>query len=312
MYLSYVINLVSFLNNFASAPQQLCFVTGSLILFISHLQSVNGVWVNKERIPVGVPHVLEEGNTIWIGVPLNEAPVEYEYTLVRRRLHEVEGSLAKPLCPGMYSYKFIKHKMAKRKRPVDEAEVRTSPSSKSKLQRCCTPDHSPTPRSPLKPPCPERTPCPTGASPEAGPSEVAPAQGKTPTGGGLNAPEVGGHGLESVRHYGQNMQALKEQVEDTQKQVDVLEGQLQQDAQREQEVSGLRAQLEMLQGQLRSQQKQALSRMKSLEKTYCDEERRLEVRPHCLDVLGCSSHVFVVTGHHCALRLCVEARVGVK
>ncbi|XP_012682098.1 E3 ubiquitin-protein ligase rnf8 isoform X2 [Clupea harengus] len=244
---------------------------------VSDNMSVNGVWVNKERIPVGVPHVLEEGNTIWIGVPLNEAPVEYEYTLVRRRLHEVEGSLAKPLCPGMYSYKFIKHKMAKRKRPVDEAEVRTSPSSKSKLQRCCTPDHSPTPRSPLKPPCPERTPCPTGASPEAGPSEVAPAQGKTPTGGGLNAPEVGGHGLESVRHYGQNMQALKEQVEDTQKQVDVLEGQLQQDAQREQEVSGLRAQLEMLQGQLRSQQKQALSRMKSLEKTYCDEERRLEM-----------------------------------
>ncbi|XP_062406736.1 E3 ubiquitin-protein ligase rnf8 isoform X2 [Sardina pilchardus] len=244
--------------------------------------SVNGVWVNKDRIPAGVPHVVEEGNTIWIGVPLSDSPVEYEYTLVRRSLQEVEGCLAKPLCPGVCSYKVIKHKIAKRKRPVDESDVCASPSSKSKLQRSCASNQSPVQRSPLQPLLhPERTPCPAGASQEAGPSKVASlAPGKTLAGSGPSSPlvlEVGSQELESsVRHYS-HMQALKEQVEDTQKQVYALEGRLQQDSQREQEVSGLRGQLEVLRGQLRSQQKQALSRMKSLEKTYCDEERRLEL-----------------------------------
>lgn len=248
---------------------------------VSLLQSVNGVWVNKERIRAGEPHVLTEGNIIWIGVPLNDSPVEYEYTLVRRSLQEVEDCLAKPLCPSVYSQKFVKHKVAKRKRSVDESEVCPLPSSKSKLQRSCASDQSPPQRPPLQPLHPERTTCSTGASQEAGPSEVASAPGKATAGGGPrgSTPEIGSQELESsVRHYSQNMQALKEQVEDTQKQVDALEGQLQQDSQREQEVRGLRTQLEVLKSQLRRQQKQALSRMKSLEKTYCDEEKRLEVR----------------------------------
>lgn len=241
---------------------------------------MNGVWVNKERIRAGEPYVVAEGDTIWIGVPLNDSPVEYEYTLVRRRLQDVDGCLAKPLCPGMYSYKFVKHKIAKRKRPMDESEAYTMPSSKSKLQRSCAPDQSPPQCPPSKPQRPERTPCLIGSSQEAGPSEVPSALGKAPDRGGQSGsiPEVGSQELKSVWHYSQNMQALKEQVEDTQKQVDALEGQLQQDSQREQEVRGLRSQLDVLRSQLRSQQKQALSRMKNLEKTYSDEEKRLEVR----------------------------------
>lgn len=222
---------------------------------------------------------MAEGDIIWIGVPLNDSPVEYEYTLVRRRLQEVEGCLAKPLCPDMYSYKFVKQKIGKRKRPVDESEACPLPSSKSKLQRSSASGQYPPQCPPLQSLHPERTPCPVGASQEAGPSEVASSLGKTPARGDPTGspPEVGSQ-ESSVRHYSQNMQALKEQVEDTQKQVDALEGQLQQDSQREQEVRGLRTQLDMLRSQLRSQQKQALSRMKSLEKTYCDEEKRLEVR----------------------------------
>ncbi|KAL2082729.1 hypothetical protein ACEWY4_022547 [Coilia grayii] len=243
--------------------------------------SVNGVMVNKERIPAGAPHALEEGDTIAIGLPLNGAPVEYEYKLTRQHQQEVEAFLAQPLNPGEYSYKVFKHKMTKRKRLVDEAEVCAPPSSKLKVQRRCTSPHQSLTQDspPVQPPPSERTQGITGASQEAGPSEPTSARGvRTPAESGPGHLDTESEELASIRDYSQNMLALKEQVEDTRKQVATLEGQLQRGGgHRERDASGLRARLEILRGELRSHQQQALSHMKSLERTYCDEERRLEI-----------------------------------
>ncbi|XP_063078760.1 E3 ubiquitin-protein ligase rnf8 isoform X2 [Engraulis encrasicolus] len=280
--------------------------------------SVNGVMVNKERIPAGAPHVLDEGDTISIGLPVNSAAVEYEYKLARRHEQEVKGFLARPLGPGVYSKNLAKHKMAKRKRSTtDDNDVcpSSSPSSKSKAQRKCaspnshrhqhqqhqSPSHSPTRHHPpTLPPPPdpsalsERTQGLSTASQEAGPSDptstnnitsVHRSKRTTPTAtapvedfasGASDSESTEHQDLGSLQDCSQNMLALREQVESTQRQVAALEGQLQGGCEQE-DPRGLRARLEALRDELRSHQKQALNRMKSLEKTYCDEERRLEM-----------------------------------
>lgn len=312
-------------------------------------QSVNGVMVNKERIPAGAPHVLDEGDTISIGLPVNSAAVEYEYKLARRHEQEVKGFLARPLGPGVYSKNLAKHKMAKRKRSTtDDNDVcpSSSPSSKSKAQRKCaspnshrhqhqqhqSPSHSPTRHHPpTLPPPPEpsalseRTQGLSTASQEAGPSDpttntitsVHRSKRTTPTAtapvedfasGASDSESTEHQDLGSLQDCSQNMLALREQVESTQRQMAALEGQLQGGCEQE-DPRGLRARLEALRDELRSHQKQALSRMKSLEKTYCDEERRLEVsletslgatQPACLKVfaivVSVSCRIFVSQG----------------
>ncbi|MEQ2263662.1 hypothetical protein XENORESO_010911 [Xenotaenia resolanae] len=116
---------------------------------VTDKKSLNGVWVNGERIPSEQPHLLRLGDSIRLGVPLLGNKVEFDYILIRLPLKDIKPCLVK----GNKEDTKAAHtpKKVKRKLGVEEVEPSTS---KHKLYRCSSADKSfakPCPLSPTKP-----------------------------------------------------------------------------------------------------------------------------------------------------------------
>ncbi|KAF3850044.1 hypothetical protein F7725_019763 [Dissostichus mawsoni] len=91
---------------------------------VTDKKSLNGVWVNGNRISAEEPHHLRLGDSIQLGVPITGTNVEFDYILVSKK--------------------------SKRKLSVEEVEPSTS---KTKVYRCSSGDKSfakPCPLSPVK------------------------------------------------------------------------------------------------------------------------------------------------------------------
>uniref|UniRef100_A0A8C1KIZ5 E3 ubiquitin-protein ligase CHFR n=1 Tax=Cyprinus carpio TaxID=7962 RepID=A0A8C1KIZ5_CYPCA len=231
-------------------------------------KSLNGVWINGSRIPAGNPFLLKQGDSVRLGVPLDGNPVEFDYILVQKNLSEVKsflsGKLSKESDAASVGQKL---KNSKRKLDGDEAEPCPTQNSKSKLHRSSGPDQS------------RAQPCPSGERREteqlfSKPLEVdrsGDKAGSSSSGGSDRSQQ-----LASVHRYNRNLMVLKGRVGHTQKRAAELERQQHQTPERQREMQDLQVQLELLRGQLRSQQEQALERMETLEKSFCEEERRLE------------------------------------
>ncbi|XP_045067312.1 E3 ubiquitin-protein ligase rnf8-like isoform X2 [Coregonus clupeaformis] len=229
---------------------------------VTDKKSLNGVWVNGERIPVDKAHLLRLGDAIKLGVPIVGTKVEYEYILVRQRLEDIKPYLVKG--PSEVACATSRTKKTKRKCNSDELEPSTS--SKSKLYR-----HSATDKS-------QGQPCPTDeprdrpgnrVREEAGPSMWQHRRLDSPPEG----PSRPSRDLSSLQMYSQNMLVLREQMDVTQRRVEALEGEggrQQDDPHREEQVRELRSQLELLRGQLH--------RMEMLERSISKTENRLEVQ----------------------------------
>ncbi|XP_050995483.1 E3 ubiquitin-protein ligase rnf8 isoform X2 [Labeo rohita] len=232
-------------------------------------KSLNGVWVNGSRIPPGNPCLLKQGDSVRLGVPLDGNPVEFDYILVQNNFSDVKsflsGNLSKESASASVGQKL---KNSKRKFDGDEAEPCPTQHSKSKLYRSSGPDKS------------RAQACPSGERRETEKFSSKPLEedrcgdkaGSSSSGGGIESSQQ----LASVQRYNRNLMVLKGRVGDTQKRAAELERQQHQTPEREREMQDLQAQLELLRGQLRSQQEQALRRMETLEKSFCEEERRLE------------------------------------
>lgn len=111
-------------------------------------QSLNGVWVNGNRIPAEEAHQLRLGDSIQLGVPVIGTEVEFDYMLVQRPLKDIKLYLARGHREGAKAAHVAKK--PKRKLTVEEVEPSTS---KSKLYRCSSADKSfakPCPLSPVK------------------------------------------------------------------------------------------------------------------------------------------------------------------
>ncbi|XP_068088781.1 E3 ubiquitin-protein ligase RNF8 isoform X2 [Hyperolius riggenbachi] len=97
-------------------------------------KSLNGVWVNQERLEPNKPCLLTKDCIIQLGVPLssNDKP-EFEYKLVQENLGQIQTFLIQPL-PGK-----TKLPRSKRKLNCDDSEASgtegTSTMSRSKVQR---------------------------------------------------------------------------------------------------------------------------------------------------------------------------------
>lgn len=236
-----------------------------------YTQSLNGVWVNGSRIPPGNPCLLKQGDSVRLGVPLDGNPVEFDYILVQNNFSDVKsflsGNLSKESASASVGQKL---KNSKRKFDGDEAEPCPTQHSKSKLYRSSGPDKS------------RAQACPSGERRETEKFSSKPLE-EDRCGDKAGSSSSGGGGIESsqqlasVQRYNRNLMVLKGRVGDTQKRAAELERQQHQTPEREREMQDLQAQLELLRGQLRSQQEQALRRMETLEKSFCEEERRLEV-----------------------------------
>ncbi|XP_048453437.1 E3 ubiquitin-protein ligase rnf8 [Rhincodon typus] len=103
-------------------------------------QSLNGVWVNGERIEPQQPHQLSEGDVIQLGVPLRDKErAECEYRLTRRdRQQEEAGSRSIPRAKGNGRVK-RKHSHEEEVGPLDAEGAQ---SCKTKIQRLSQSDSS--------------------------------------------------------------------------------------------------------------------------------------------------------------------------
>lgn len=216
-------------------------------------QSLNGVWVNGTRISPRKPHVLQQGDLVRFGVPLDGNPVEFEYVLLHSSLDKIKDFLSKTAGAEVKALT-SRPKKSKRKFGTDETEPNIS---KAKLYRVSNTDKS------------HGLPCPPATLPDqAGPSE--------PSGRFTQCSDSSQH-LTSLKRYNENLKALKERMGATQKRAAELEGQEASSLEQRQEMEALQEQMKLLRGELNSQQELARQRMEILERTVCEEERRLAV-----------------------------------
>ncbi|XP_036438100.1 E3 ubiquitin-protein ligase rnf8 isoform X1 [Colossoma macropomum] len=227
-------------------------------------ESINGVWVNGTRISTRKPHVLQQGDAVRLGVPLDGNPVEFEYILVHRRLSKIKDFLTKAVgTEAVANISVPKPKKSKRKFGTDEVEAGTTLDSKSKLYRSSNTDKS------------SAQPCPTAAAHQ----RVLPAcRGPDVPPGSSTHCSDSSQQLATLQRYNNNLRALKERMGATQKRAAKLAGQERASPEQQRKMQELQEQMEVLRGQLNSQQEMALHRVEMLEKSICEEERRLEIQ----------------------------------
>ncbi|KAF5898632.1 E3 ubiquitin-protein ligase RNF8 isoform X1 [Clarias magur] len=218
-------------------------------------ESLNGVWVNGNRISPGKPQVLQQGDVVRFGVPLDGNPVEFEYVLVHSNFDIIKAFLSKTAAAEVNAVT-SRPKKLKRKLGTEEAESNNLQDSNSKLYRISNTDKS------------HGLPCPTGTVPEqAGPSE--------PSGHLTQSSDSSTQHLTTFKRYSENLKVLKERMGATQKRAAELEGQEASSLEQRQEMEVLQEQMKLLRGELNSQQELARQRMEILERSVCEEERRL-------------------------------------
>ncbi|XP_015260716.1 PREDICTED: E3 ubiquitin-protein ligase RNF8 isoform X2 [Cyprinodon variegatus] len=224
---------------------------------VTDKKSLNGVWVNDKRIPPEQPHLLRLGDSIQLGVPLSGSKVEFDYILIRRPLKDIKPYLKK----GYNEDPKLSQTPKKHKRKLSVEEVEPS-TSKNKLYRCASADKSfakPCPLSPVK--LRQRLNHP---EPEETASSKQVHEGEQPSESSGTAWD-----LNNLQTYSQNILLLREQVNDTQRQVESLEGEPRQ--------SGLlkEEQIRELQGQLQALRAK-MHRMETLERSFSETKRQLE------------------------------------
>ncbi|XP_034383995.1 E3 ubiquitin-protein ligase rnf8 isoform X1 [Cyclopterus lumpus] len=225
---------------------------------VTDKKSLNGVWVNGNRIPAEESHQLRLGDSIQLGVPsTSSTEVEFDYIFVQRPLKDIKHHLAKGHKEGAKAA--LVSKTAKRKLTVEEVEPSTS---KPKLYRCSSADKSfakPCPLSPVK----RQQRLSHSQLEETGPSRQV--QEVDRPSDGSNTP----CDLDNLQMYSQNILKLREQVDNTQRQVASLGGEPRQaDPLRVEHVRELHGQLETLRAKMH--------RMETLEKSF--SKRRLEAQ----------------------------------
>lgn len=226
---------------------------------VTDKKSLNGVWVNGNRIPVEDAHQLRLGDSIQLGVPVIGTKAEFDYILVQRPLKDIKYYLAKEHRGGAKAAHVSKK--AKRKLTVEEVEPCTS---KPKLYRSSSADKSfakPCPLSQMK----RQQKVSFSQTAETGPSSQVQEVGRPSDGSSTSCD------MDNLQMYSQNILMLREQVDDTQRQVASLEGEPQQtDPLREEQVRELQAQLETLRAKMH--------RMETLEKSFSETKRQLEAQ----------------------------------
>ncbi|CAJ1077084.1 E3 ubiquitin-protein ligase rnf8 isoform X2 [Xyrichtys novacula] len=226
---------------------------------VTDKKSLNGVWVNGNRIPAEESHQLRLGDSIQLGVPVIGNKVEFDYILVQRPLKDIKPYLAKGQRDGAKAAHVPKK--LKRKMTVEEVEPSTS---KTKLFRCSSSDTS------FAKPCPLSSGRPQQRLSQNKPEETVTSRQVQE----VDRPSDGSSSTcdqDNLQMYSQNILMLREQVDHTERQVASLGGEPRQtDPLREEQVKKLQSQLEMLRAKMH--------RMETLEKSFSEPKRQLEAQ----------------------------------
>lgn len=250
-------------------------------------KSLNGVWVNSVRIESQKPYLLAEGDLVQLGVPLeNESNPEYEYRLIREDFEKMSPYLAKRVDQEMTKPRPMK---TKRKNNTEDSETSgTECSAARKVYRSCVSyegGESLVPRSVLEKQ-PTQTLDPVASTP--GTSKVT-----TPTtvlcdsqdfSGSLTSAvgecsinsSVNSSELARLKEKIKGIQRLKTKVQALEQQSAVLQARPQTESVSQRELKQLERELQELRQQLCFEQQLQRRTVETLEKTFHEEEQRLE------------------------------------
>ncbi|XP_041832222.1 E3 ubiquitin-protein ligase rnf8 isoform X2 [Melanotaenia boesemani] len=217
---------------------------------VTDTRSLNGVWVNGNRIPPNEAHLLRLGDSIQLGVPLTGSGVEFDYILVQRSLQDIKRYLTKGIgevAKGPHTPRKCKRKLA-----VEEVEPSTS---KPKLYRWSSADKSfakPSSVSPVK--CQQML---SHTQETTSIKDVQEAESSSPS------------DLGNLQRHNQNIQTLSDQVEYIQKQIASPEVELKQaDLLRGKQIQKLQGQLDMRQS--------SVHEAETLKKLFSESKRQTE------------------------------------
>ncbi|XP_041108664.1 E3 ubiquitin-protein ligase rnf8-like isoform X3 [Polyodon spathula] len=236
---------------------------------VTDKKSLNGVWVNGKRIEPCKVHVLNEGDTVQLGVPIEDKGVEYEYVLIKDQLQNVAPFLHKTTQQDTE----ITVKRTKRKYRSGEFDSEDSSNSKEKVPLSSNEDKSRS-RSSLATEmakqksnyCESATP-----GPSSDPQEAIPLQDtQDPT--KLQPSSQSSAELARLQDNMKQIQRLKFKVKEAEQQAASLQAQQVPEPQ----LNQVEERLNVLRGQLHVEQQQQLLRVEMLEKTFYEEEQRLE------------------------------------
>ncbi|XP_060947468.1 E3 ubiquitin-protein ligase rnf8 isoform X2 [Limanda limanda] len=224
---------------------------------VTDKKSLNGVWVNGNRIHAEKAHQLRLGDSIRLGVPVSGTKVEFDYILVQRPLKDIRPCLAKGQREGAKAAHVSKK--PKRKLPVEEVEPSTS---KPKLYRLSSSDKSfamPCPLSPVEQQPKLRPSEPENTGPVGKDQEVEQPPNCCPDLCDLDNPQMYNQNLRLHRSQGDGDQSRSPSPEGRPQQAVPLGGE----------------QVRELQGQLETPGAKT-HRMETLEKTFSETKRQLE------------------------------------
>ncbi|XP_033873025.3 E3 ubiquitin-protein ligase rnf8-like isoform X1 [Acipenser ruthenus] len=238
---------------------------------VTDKKSLNGVWVNGKRIEPYKAHLLNEGDTVQLGVPIEDKGVEYEYVLIKDQLQNVAPFLHKTTEQDTEIAPRVKR--TKRKYSSGEFDSEDSSNSKEKVSLSFSVDKSrsssslATEMAKQKPNhCESATP-----GPSRDPQEALPLQDtQDPT--KLQPISQSSAELARLQDNMKRIQRLKIRVKEAEQQAASLYAQQAPEPQ----LNQVEEKLNVLRGQLRVEQQQQLLRVELLEKTFFEEEQRLE------------------------------------
>ncbi|NXD14595.1 RNF8 ligase, partial [Nothocercus nigrocapillus] len=243
-------------------------------------KSLNGVWLNKQRLDPLKAYPIAEGDRIQLGVPLeNREAAEYEYEVIKDEWEKIKPFLAQRNDLGK-----TKSPRTKRKYSVEESEISGSegPSdSRSKRDRMsCGSELSGkswerveqakqiTEKMDLKLPAP-------GPSEEHGgpvhSEKAVPVAHRDQKGSSLAQSWTG---LEMLRKTLVDIMKLKVKVQEKQQAVLNVKQRRRKCARKE--ILAMEQELRELQDQLYLEQEQHQQQVEELEKTFCKEQQKLE------------------------------------
>ncbi|NXE88938.1 RNF8 ligase, partial [Menura novaehollandiae] len=248
-------------------------------------KSLNGVWLNKQRLDPSEVYAIAEGDRIQLGVPLeNRETAEYEYEVIKEEWEKIRPFLAQRSDLG-------KAKSSRTKRKFSLEELETSGSEGPSNSRCkrdrVSCDNEPLDKSwerveeakRLTEKMDVKLPSPGPSEGNSGPVHSSPVHSKKAVsvpqkdqkGSGLAESWTG---LKMLRKTLVDVMKLKVKVQE--KQTAVLNVKQKRRKCAQKEILVMEQELQELQDQLCLEQEHQQQQVEELERTFCKEQQKLE------------------------------------
>ncbi|NXN79306.1 RNF8 ligase, partial [Bombycilla garrulus] len=248
-------------------------------------KSLNGVWLNKQRLDPSKVYPIAEGDRIQLGVPLeNRETAEYEYEVIKEEWEKIRPFLAQ-------RSDLEKAKSSRTKRKFSLEELETSGSEGPSNSRCkrdrMSCDHEALDKSwreaeearRLTEKMDVKLPCPGPSEGDSGPVHGSPVHSKKAVtvsqkdqkGSGLAESWTG---LKMLRKSLADTMKLKVKVQE--KQTEILNVKQKHRKCDQKDILVMEQQLEELQSQLCMEQEHQQQQVEELERTFCKEQQKLE------------------------------------